>query len=466
MLALILSLLFSLATPDVSPIAGGAARTESSRAAGAASAGCGESRIRFDASSIEAITLRPEDILKNAEAFWESDRAYWLVSRWLDDVGSTRPMPAWLPRVEQKARIPAAERAADEFLGVTRSLMAGEGAFIEKAIPHICSYVPGGSIDMGTNVYFSTLIPQNAFQKHFNVVVNVSHPQWKKDPSLIMNTLIHEIFHVAFYRCEPLMTETQFDDSERYDVLLNLMNEGMATHVAYAARTLYPSDYSDYALLDDPPEVRRLIGEMNALLASIDSLPPAEFREHMFSVGVLKRALYIAGAHAARTIEQSGGREALLDAMRRGPRAFVSAYNDAAAAGERLTEFPLPPELSPFQRMRGAALAGDIEAMRRAMADAKAHCAEGGEPVGHSLQTTGCLLLHRRNADAAIEVFDLYRELVSSASNPYEGLAAAHLMRGDREQAASLCRELLTRSPGNVAALDMLAEIEEGRSSP
>ena len=62
---------------------------------------------------------------------------------------------------------------------------------------------------MDTRIYFTTLIPPNAFQKHYNVVMNVSHPEWKKDPSTIMNTLIHELFHVAFYRCEPLMSEIQ-----------------------------------------------------------------------------------------------------------------------------------------------------------------------------------------------------------------------------------------------------------------
>ena len=395
--------------------------------------GCVESAIRFDASSIETITLRPEEILENADAFWEGDRAYWLVSRWLEDVGAKRPIEAWLPLIERKAQVPVAQRGADRFLAVTRQLMAGEQAFLEKSIPHICSFVPDGRADMSTNIYFTTHIPQNAFQKHYNVVLNISHPDWK-DPPTIMNTLIHELFHVAFYRYEPLMMETQTDNSEKYDILLNLMNEGMATYVAYAALPLYPSTIRDYALFDDPNETRRSIGKMNSLLSSIDSIPPDIFRERMFSIGVLQRALYIAGGHAARTIERSGGREMLREAMRRGPRAFVSMYNIVAQEDERLVEFPLPPSPSPFQRMRQAALAGDIEAMHRAMADIREHCAQGGEPVGHSLHTTGQLLLRRHEWNAAIEVFDLYRELVPAASNPYEGLATAYFMRGDRER--------------------------------
>lgn len=430
----------------------------------AASIDCVQSAVHFDATSIETITLRPESILADVDAFWESDRAYWLVSRWLDEVGSKRPISAWLPWIEQKAKVPAADRGADKSLAVVRELMAGEGGFLESAIPHICSFLPRGASDMSTTVYLTTLIPQNAFQKHYNVVVNISHPQWQRDPAIIMNTIIHELFHVAFYRYEPLLAETQLDDSEKYDILLNLMNEGMATYVAYTARSIYPAAVSDYALLDDPRQVQRLLGEMNTLLTSVDSLPADEFRQRMFNVGVIGRALYIAGAHAAGTIERAGGRTMLLDAMGQGPRAFVSMYNGIAPEGERLVEYALPQQPSPFQRMRQAALAGGSEAMRGAMADVRVHCAAGGEPVGHCLHTTGFLLLHRDALDAAMEIFDLYRELVPGASSPYEGLATACLRLGEDDRAAAMCRELLLRSPGNVAALDMLAQLEETRS--
>ena len=202
------------------------------------------------------------------------------------------------------------------------------------------------------------------------------------------------------------------------------------------------------------------MGQMNTLLASIDSLPPDKFRERMWNVGVQWRALYITGGHAARTIDRELGREKLVEAMRSGPRTFVSMYNSVAADGERLIEYPLTGDPSPFQRMRQAAFAGDIPALQRVLADIRALSIGVQQPVGHSLYTTGHLLLCRHQLDAAIEVFGLYRELAPLAPNPYEGLAKAYLLRGDRDRAAAVCRELLTISPGNVAALDMLAEFE------
>jgi len=428
--------------------------------AGEGSIGCAGSAIRFDASSVEAIILRPEEILKDVKVFWDHDRAYWLVSRWLDEVGYERPISAWAPLLEKNAQVPRENRSADTLLAVAGKLMAGEKDFLANAIPHVCSFIPDGAASMDAKIYFTALIPPNAFQKHFDVVMNISHPDWKKDPSTIMNTLIHELFHVAFYRYEPLMTEIQADNSEQYDILLNLMNEGMATYVAYTSRSMYPATVRDYDLLDDPHEVQRLIGQMNVLLASIDSLPPDQFRERVWNVGVRWRALYISGGHAARTIDRELGREKLAEAMRSGPRTFVSMYNSVAAEGERLIEYPLTGHPSPFQRMRQAAVAGDIPALHRAMADIRSHQRAGGKPVGHSLYTTGQLFLCRLELDTAIDIFKLYRELTPSTPNPYEGLARAYFQSGDRARAAAACRELLTISPGNIAALDMLAELE------
>jgi hypothetical protein len=433
---------------------------DGSAAAGGTGGGCGNSSVSFDASSIETIILHPEQILKDADAFWEGDRAYWLVSRWLDEVGYQKPIFSWMPLIENLAKVPEAERADDAILAVTREIMDDEDTFLDNAVPHICSFIPDGAVGIDTRIYFTTLIPQNAFQKYYNVVVNVSHPDWKKDPSAIMNTLVHELFHVVFYRYEPLMTETQFDNSEKYDALINLMNEGMATYVAYTALPEYESPIEDYELLDDPGSVQRLIGELNQLLSSVDSLPADKFRSRMWTVGVQRRALYIAGGHAARTIAREGGHDMILEAMRRGPRAFISLYNGLAEEGERIVEYPLEESSSPFQKMRRAALEGDSRALRRSITDIRKYHEAGGVTVGHSLHTTGQLLLHRGEAASAIEVLELYRDLVPKAPNPYEGLARAHMMLGNLERAGSVCRELLAVHPGNVAALDMLKELD------
>ena len=79
------------------------------------------------------------------------------------------------------------------------------------------------------------------------------------------------------------MSEIQPDDSEKYDILLNLMNEGMATYVAYSAREAYTAAIKDYVLLDDPAEVSRLTGEMNALLSSVGSFPADVFRQQILT---------------------------------------------------------------------------------------------------------------------------------------------------------------------------------------
>ena len=99
---------------------------------------CAGSEIRFDSSSIEAIILHPEEILKDVDAFWQRDRAYWLVSRWLDDVGYERPISAWVPLIEKNAQVPPENRSADTLIAIVRKLMAGEKDFHRiRDSPHL-----------------------------------------------------------------------------------------------------------------------------------------------------------------------------------------------------------------------------------------------------------------------------------------------------------------------------------------
>ena len=413
--------------------------------------------VRIDVSSAEELLLRPERVLDDVPGFWERDRAYWLVARHAAEVGYTMPPAGWEDVVRRFASVPDSERAADTRLLLARQLAGAQGLFNERAIPHILSFFAPDGVDLTTTVFGTVATWQNAFQKDYRIVVNLSHPEWRRDPNTILNTLVHELFHVGFYRGECLMTELQLDDSERYDVLLNLLNEGMATWVGYTARGIFPSAVADYAALDDSGAVRGAIRGLNALLASEDSTPAEAFRQRMWEVGVQQRALYVAGGHMARAIERAGGRGALASAFRSGPRSFVAAYNRLAGEGARVVEYPAPQALSAYQEMRRSAVAADYRAMRRAVAAIRALPAGGGQPVGHALHTTGHLLLSRHEPDLAVEVFSLYRELFPRHPNPLEGLARAHLMRGDRERAEAACRDLLAISPSNSFALETLA---------
>jgi len=415
--------------------------------------------VRMDMSSAEELLLRPERVLEDVRGFWERDRAYWLVAKHGQEAGFAMPPAGWEDAVRRLASVPAERREADGRYLLARQLASAQDLFNQRAVPHIQSFFAPGSVDLSTTVYGTVATWQNAFQKDYRIVVNISHPEWRRDQNTILNTLVHELYHVGFYRAEALLSEVQLDDSERYDVLLNLLNEGMATWVAYTARDIFPSRVADYGMLEDSAAVRGAIRSLNALLSLEEAAPADSFRQRMWVVGVQERALYIAGGHMARTIERSGGRNALVAVFSSGPRSFVAAYNRLVGQDERIVEYAAPTALSPYQEMRRAAVAGDYRAMRRAIAAIRARGTSGGPPVGHALQTTGQLLLGRREPDPAVEVFTLFRELFPRHANPLEGLARAHLMRGDTARATAALREILTISPSNVFAVETLAEL-------
>ena len=447
-------------------VAGCAARGVHARRATAETAAGGPSRptVLMDVSSAEELLLRPERVLDDVRGFWEADRAYWLVAKHAAEVGFAMPPAGWEDAVRRFASVPAAERREDRRYLLARQLAGTQDLFNERAVPHILSFFAPNGADLATTVYLTVATWQNALQKDYRIVVNISHPEWRRDLNTILNTLVHELFHVGFYRGECLMTEVQLDDSERYDVLLNLLNEGMATWVGYTAREIFPSEFADYGMLDDSGAVRGAIRSLNTLLASEEATPADTFRQRVWEVGVQQRALYIAGGHMARTIERAGGRDALARAFRSGPRSFVAAYNRLAGEDARVVEYPASAALSAYQELRRSAVAGDYRAMRRAVTAIRTLREGGGRPVGHALNTTGYLLLSRHEPDLAVEVFSLYREQFPRHPNPLEGLARAHLLRGDRMRAEAACRDLLALSPSNIFALETLAGM--GRTEP
>jgi tetratricopeptide (TPR) repeat protein len=208
-------------------------------------------------------------------------------------------------------------------------------------------------------------------------------------------------------------------------------------------------------MLEDMAEVKRLIGLLNGLLAAVDDVSPAEFRRRMWFTGVQARALYIPGAHMARTIDERLGRAALVRTMGSGPRTFMQTYNTLANGDLKIHEYRLADTLSAYQRLRQAAVGGDYEMVAR-IVGLVAGDEVGGNPAVHVLNTTGWLLLYRGRTDLAGQVFKQYARLFPDSPNPYEGLGKVYLAEGHMDLAAQAFRELLRISPGSAVAEEVL----------
>ncbi len=286
---------------------------------------CLRSEISFDTWSLEKIVDDPLWVLENEESFWwEKAQRYTL--DWARQVNYQVSFEDWRQKIREWAETPAMERRGHAYVKIARRITEGKEVFLERALPHLCSYLPEGT-DLSIGVYFTAFIPPRAFAMG-EIVFNVAATYWKGNADNILNSLVHEIFHVGYSRCREVRTEEGPENRALYDMLDNLQSEGICTYVAYEALPIFPApDEKDYGLLEDTSEVRRLLGDLNSVLSQAGSLPNEEVQKLAWEKCVIGRAYYVVGAHMCRTIEEQKGREALIETLTTGPSYFVQLYN-------------------------------------------------------------------------------------------------------------------------------------------
>jgi hypothetical protein len=318
---------------------------------------CGQYGIRFDTSSIEALYLDPEAVLADPEAFWARDPAYQLAAQHYEAHGLPIPMEAWQRRLEAIASWSPEKRARQQPLRIARSLIAGQPAFCEQAVPHVLAFLPEGT-SVATTIYLTALTDAYVPYVHPRMAVDTSHSShilftglvslprqvfqqpagsWadmraRGSASTIFNTLVHELFHAGYWQSAPL-PEGYWDPV--LEALVGLQNEGMAVYVAHEAESLFPAPLeSDFH--GSQAAVRRQLHDLNELLAGAGSLPEDELRSRLTEVGFRDKAFYRVGSYMAETIDQALGREALVRTISEGPCSFVRTYNRVTGEDVRI----------------------------------------------------------------------------------------------------------------------------------
>lgn len=299
---------------------------------------CRQADITFVTSALERIVNTPAELLADEDAFWEEEDAQQYVEAWGRSVGLQIDRGPWRKSLQRLAEMSAVERERSPLLRMTEDVLAQKDEFRTFALPHLCSYLPKG-IALDIPVYFTAYVPPRCFVTG-GVVFNVSADYWKGNTQNILNSLVHELFHVGYSRNREYRREKAGKDDQLFAMMESLQNEGTATWVGYRAQTLFPApDEIDYAMLDDTDEVKRLLGEVNALFAEVGKLSDRQMQKLSWEKGVEKRAYYITGAHMASVIERDKGRRTLVHTISMGPRAFIDTYNDLVS-DERKIIYP------------------------------------------------------------------------------------------------------------------------------
>jgi hypothetical protein len=311
------------------------------QAVGTNSPPCASAHITFDISSIEHIFLRPEDVLANAERFWEEDGAYVRAKAWHEANNIPIPLDEWRENLKRLVSTPAAERTGHPVFALGKALADSHTDFMKQALPHICSYLPDTNVKLDTTVYFTAYTRARSFMMNDNIVINIMHPYWHGDRQHLLNAIMHEVFHLGYGRNPTSQMLSRQSDDRFYALRRQLQNEGMATYVAYKAVAIYPAaGEKDYPLLANPADVIELRRKLNALFEQAASLPADELQKRSWDIGVMQRVYYIVGADMARTIEGKAGRKVLNETITKGPRVFVATYNALVPTADRIVELP------------------------------------------------------------------------------------------------------------------------------
>lgn len=218
-------------------------------------------------------------------------------------------------------------------LELSNNLMSLEKKEHSKIVRHISTFLPK-NISYITYVYLVAFTIPYAFCVEQNKIgIDISADEWYFSPEFLLNMTIHEIYHAGYHTFTADKKYLDKDPTDRETFIRScyatILNEGMATYVAYRALDLFPTEYKqdDYKMLEDDNKVKTAIGQVNELLDNSDKLAIDSLNKLAWDFGVSKRAFYVTGAFIAKTIEEKFGRDYMVKLIQKGGYEFVKDFN-------------------------------------------------------------------------------------------------------------------------------------------
>ena len=407
-------------------------------------------QVDFDGSSVEKVILEPEAILKDISGFWQSDRAYGMVKKWHDYERLEVDLVRWEEKLKEYASVPKADRENSPYLKMVRAICNEESSFIEQAVPFLLSFLPKSTPPIRTTAFFVEETRTGGFIQDDHVVVDVTR-QSDRGVTPLLNTLIHELFHVGYAYNRLRRTEYQLDNIRLLRMVDLLQNEGMATYAGFLADESYPAlgIKKSYKKLRDIKAVRQLIQALNHLFTSALSIEDKAFYKLQGEIGYDQNAYYIVGAHMAKTIDDKLGRLALVETVSMGPRSFIATYNKLVPLKERVVEFPIPSKLPAAHFLKQAYIHNNREEVVRLSQEIR----DQGERLEKAneaiLNMTGYYLIKEHRLSEAVEVLALAAECFPSSANAFDSLGEAYRLVGNHEEAEA-CRLKYEALRGNI----------------
>ena len=139
-----------------------------------------------------------EDILDNTDFFWATDNAYSLVGKWHRINNIPIPLEEWKMKISEISEIPAEQRITQTPIIIAREIISKKDKYQSEGIPFVCSFLPEGTVNLDTKIYFTAETLARSFMTQGNIVVNITATYWKNEAGIILNNLVHELFHIGY----------------------------------------------------------------------------------------------------------------------------------------------------------------------------------------------------------------------------------------------------------------------------
>ena len=419
-----------------------------------------KSKVVFDNSAIEAIYLHPLEILSDADSFWTNNRAFFLTKQWHTRNMIEIPLESWKKSIQKISKLSLEERKTQIAFINAKQIMGSHNSFYQKAIPHIYSFLPPSTPEIETSVYLLTGTVPYAFTYSGDIVMDCASPNFNRDPERIINILVHEVFHIAYFKTLIKRTEFEFENEILDYITEYLFMEGLANYVAYKSQDFYPNHkFEDYVMLENEKTVRKHIGSINALFSKSSDTPAEKMKSLSWEVGVIDRGYYIVGSFMAKTIDEKLGRDSLVSVVASGPRKFIKLYNSLVNNDMRLVEFKMPEKISVYQNLRIAIARKDYPEFEKLKKYLIQNESEVSPTLEKKINEYGYSFMKVEMADA-LKLFEINTILFPLSSNAFDSYAEALMNSGDKELAKKCYEKAIELNPKNTNAQNKLKELE------
>jgi hypothetical protein len=167
-------------------------------------------------------------------------------------------------------------------------------------------------------------------------LINLGHPEFKRNPDEILFMSMHELHHVVYTAYNPLIDFNQVHrthqlcDAIRYCTHM----EGLAVYSTLEKRrSVKALDTRDYKLLLDSRARKKRVSEFFDILTELETRDDSPLDKTDWDIldrmSGKDRLWYVTGAHMAQVIDTGLGRDQLNETIRLGPDYFFKTYHES-----------------------------------------------------------------------------------------------------------------------------------------